>query len=331
MDGAPHEPLYPLREDVWVTTADSEASSASKPKRASLWLTGARPRTLPLSVVPVAVGVGVAANYVATDSAWYGHISWWRVAIAFVVGLALQVGVNYANDYSDGIRGTDADRVGPLRLTASAAVPAKQVRHAAFICFGIAAAGGLGLAISISYWLLLVGVASIASAWFYTGGRSPYGYRGLGDIAVFVFFGLVAVMGTAYVAGDEPQVTWLALWAGIPVGLLAVAVLVANNLRDLPKDALVDKRTSAVRLGDRRTRIMYALCVGVPIAIGALLVAPICLPLLALAALVAFFPIRTVLRGAKSQQLISVIAATGGLQVVYGLALLIGLFVRAPW
>ncbi len=299
--------------------------------RVSLWFAGARPRTLPLSVVPVAVGTGVAAEYAPSGTEWYGEISWWRVVLALVVGLALQIGVNYANDYSDGVRGTDADRVGPLRLTASGVVPAKQVKYAAFGCFALAAICGLGLAVTTSYWLVLVGAVAIFGAWFYTGGSSPYGYRGLGDVSVFVFFGLVAVIGTAYVAGAHPQLSWLALWTAIPVGLLAVAVLVANNLRDLPKDALVGKRTSAVRLGDRGTRIMYALCVGVAIVVGALVVPVFCLPLIAIAAAVGFFPVRTVLRGAKGIELIGVLVATGQLQIVYGGALVIGLLVGAGW
>lgn len=299
--------------------------------RASLWVAGARPRTLPLSVVPVAVGTGVAADYAPPGTAWYAEITWWRVVLALIVGLALQVGVNYANDYSDGVRGTDANRVGPLRLTASGAVPAASVKRAAFGCFAVAAVCGLILAVSTSYWLVLIGAASILGAWFYTGGSSPYGYRALGDVSVFVFFGLVAVIGTAYVAGAHPQVSWLALWAAIPVGLLAVAVLVANNLRDRPKDELVGKRTSSVLLGDRGTRIMYAACVVIAIVVGALVVPAVCLPLIAVAAVVGFFPVRRVLDGAQGTDLIGVLVATGQLQIVYGAALVIGLLVAAHW
>ena len=299
--------------------------------RASLWVAGARPRTLPLSIVPVFVGTAVAADYAAAGTAWYSQIAWWRVVLALVVGLALQIGVNYANDYSDGVRGTDADRVGPLRLTASGAVPASSVKRAAFGCFAVAAACGLALAVSTSYWLVLIGAASILGAWFYTGGSSPYGYRGLGDVSVFIFFGLVAVIGTAYVGGKQPQVTWLALWTAIPVGLLAVAVLVANNLRDRPKDELVGKRTSSVLLGDRGTRLMYASCVVIAIVIGALVVPVVCLPLIAVAAVVGAPPVRRVLGGARGTDLISVLGATGQLQIVYGAALVVGLLVAANW
>ncbi|WP_228389366.1 1,4-dihydroxy-2-naphthoate polyprenyltransferase [Cumulibacter manganitolerans] len=301
----------------------SPAPATVPPSGPRLWWAGARPRTLPVSVVPVAVGAALAARYVAAP--WYGHLSWWRIALALVVSLMLQVGVNYANDYSDGVRGTDADRVGPLRLTGSGLVAPAQVKAAAFGCFGVAALAGLALAATTSWWLVAVGAAAILAAWFYTGGATPYGYLGLGDVAVFVFFGPVAVIGSAYVAGRPPQVTWQSALASVPIGLLAVAVLVANNLRDLPKDAAVGKRTSAVRMGDRATRVGYAV-----IVIGAFLLA---MPvvgwpwlLLALAATAfAVPPVRAVLRGAAGRDLIPVLARTGRLQVVCGMVIVIGL------
>ena len=269
------------------------------------------------------MGTAVAARYV-TDP-WYANIAWWRVALALVVSFMLQVGVNYANDYSDGVRGTDADRVGPLRLTGSGLVAPKQVKLAAFASFAIAGVAGLALAATTSWWLLLVGAAAILAAWFYTGGSTPYGYLGLGDLAVFVFFGLVAVMGTAYVAGSPPRATWLAVLASVPVGLLAVAVLIANNLRDLPKDAVAGKHTTAVRLGDRRTRWFYASCV-----LGAFVLAMpvlgwpwLVLPLLAGA--VAIRPVRLVLGGAAGRDLIPVLAGTGKLQLMCGFVMVIGL------
>lgn len=305
-----------------VPATDSTAPHVH-PSGIALWWAGARPRTLPVSVVPVAVGAAVAARYVADP--WYQHVAWWRVALAFVVSFMLQVGVNYANDYSDGIRGTDADRVGPLRLTGSGLVPPRQVKMAAFASFAVAGIAGLALAASASWWLLVVGAAAILAAWFYTGGSTPYGYLGLGDVSVFVFFGLVAVMGTAFVAGEPPQLTWRALVASVPVGLLAVAVLVANNLRDLPKDAVAGKRTSAVRLGDRRTRWFYAICV-----IGAFVLAMpllgwpwLVLPLLAGA--VALRPVQRVLSGAGGRDLIPVLSGTGKLQLLCGMVIVIGL------
>ncbi|HUR74728.1 MAG TPA: 1,4-dihydroxy-2-naphthoate polyprenyltransferase, partial [Sporichthya sp.] len=211
------------------------------------WLAGARPRTLPAAIVPVAVGTGVA---VEAD-----HAVWWKALLALIVSLAMQVGVNYANDYSDGVRGTDDVRVGPLRLVGSKVAAPEQVKLAAFAALGVGAAAGLVLAATTSWWLLAVGVAAMAAAWGYTGGATPYGYKALGELSVFVFFGLVAVIGTAYVQTEE--VTGLAVAASIPVGMLACALLVVNNLRDAPVDAGVGKNTLAVVLGDGRTRWLY--------------------------------------------------------------------------
>ncbi|MEY4174892.1 MAG: 1,4-dihydroxy-2-naphthoate octaprenyltransferase, partial [Actinomycetota bacterium] len=211
------------------------------------WIVGARPRTLPAAVVPVALGAAAAVGE--------GHPVWWRALLALVVSLALQVGVNYANDYSDGVRGTDDQRVGPVRLVASGLASAGAVKRAALLAFGVAAVAGLVLAAVTSWWLLAVGAAAILAGWFYTGGPKPYGYLGLGEVFVFVFFGLVATVGTTYVVSERVNtVAWL---AGCVAGCLACALLVVNNLRDIPTDREVGKRTLAVRLGDRATRHFY--------------------------------------------------------------------------
>ena len=201
------------------------------------WLAGARPRTLPAAVAPVLAGTGVAA--------YVDEAVWWKALLALVVSLALQVGVNYANDYSDGVRGTDADRVGPMRLVGSGAASPRAVKTAAFAAFGVAAAAGLVLAATTAWWLVAVGLVCVVAAWFYTGGEKPYGYLGLGEVMVFVFFGLVAVIGTTYVQTETWE--WPALYAGVGVGALACAILVANNLRDIPTDTVSGKRTLAVR------------------------------------------------------------------------------------
>jgi 1,4-dihydroxy-2-naphthoate octaprenyltransferase len=233
--------------------------------------------------------------------------------------------VNYANDYSDGIRGTDDDRVGPFRLTGSRAATPDQVRNAAFTAFGVAAVAGLALvALSGEWWLLIVGVACVLAAWYYTGGRRPYGYAGLGEIAVFIFFGLVAVLGTTYT--QTGTVSWAALAGAVAIGSLACAVLVANNLRDIPTDTLAGKITLAVRLGDAGTRRFYLVLVAVPF-LAALAVVPVH-PWAALALLavpLAVPPARTVGNGAQGLALLPVLRDTGRLSLVYAVLLAVGL------
>jgi 1,4-dihydroxy-2-naphthoate octaprenyltransferase len=300
-------------------TTSAESSATRDPVTIRNWVAGARPRTLPAAVVPVAVGTGVALGY-------HGFVAW-RAILALVVGLALQVGVNYANDYSDGIRGTDEVRVGPVRLVASGLARPRQVRAAALASFAVAGVAGLALAAVTSWWLLLVGAAAVAAAWFYTGGRRPYGYRALGEVSVFVFFGLVAVAGTAYV--QLGRVTWLSVAAAAPVGLLACALLVINNLRDIPTDAQTGKRTLAVVLGDARTRLLYAACVLVPFAVAVALAPVRLLCLVALAAVpLALAPVRAVRRGAAGRALIAALGQTGRLQLAFGALLTLGLAIR---
>jgi 1,4-dihydroxy-2-naphthoate polyprenyltransferase len=286
---------------------------------ARAWLAGARPRTLPAAIVPVVVGSGVAAGY--------DRFSAWRAALALVVALALQVGVNYANDYSDGLRGTDTERVGPLRLTASGLARPRQVLVTALGSFTVACLAGLVLAAVTTWWLLLPGAAAVAAAWFYTGGRHPYGYRALGEVSVFLFFGLAAVVGTAYV--QMGRMPWLALAAAAPVGLLACALLVINNLRDIPTDAATGKRTLAVVLGDQRTRILYAACVVVPFCVAAAIAATAPLTLIALAAApFALAPLRLVRAGASGPRLITALGQTGRLQLAFGALLTVGLAIH---
>jgi len=274
---------------------------------------------LPAAVVPVAVGSGVAAGY--------GDFVAWRAGFALVVALALQVGVNYANDYSDGIRGTDEQRVGPVRLVGSGLATPRQVLAAAFGSFLTAGAAGLVLAAVVSWWLIALGAAAIGAAWFYTGGSRPYGYRALGEVSVFAFFGVGAVAGTAYV--QMGRLTWLAVAASVPVGLLACALLVVNNLRDIPTDEPAGKRTLAVLLGDQRTRVLYASCVSAPFAVAAALapVAPLTL-LTLLAAPLAILPIRQIRSEVTGPGLVAVLGQTGKLQLAFGLLLTAGLAFR---
>jgi 1,4-dihydroxy-2-naphthoate octaprenyltransferase len=211
------------------------------------WVEGARPRTLPNAVAPVIAGTGAAA--------WLDSAVWWRALLALAVSLALIVGVNFANDYSDGIRGTDDVRAGPLRLVGSRLATPRAVLTAAVVSLAVGAAAGLALAVVSQPWLITVGVACIAGAWLYTGGSKPYGYSGLGEVAVFVFFGLVAVLGTQYT--QAMRIDWVGAALAVATGALSSAVLVANNLRDIPTDKESGKITLAVRLGDSRTRLLY--------------------------------------------------------------------------
>jgi 1,4-dihydroxy-2-naphthoate octaprenyltransferase len=280
------------------------------------WLEGARPRTLPAAVAPVFVGTGVAA---ALDG--FRAVP---AVLALVVALALQVAVNYANDYSDGRRGTDADRVGPMRLVGSGAATPRQVLVAAVLAFAVAALAGLGLAALSSWWLVAVGAVSILAAWTYTGGPIPYGYRALGEVFVFVFFGLVAVVGTAF--AQTRSLDGLAFAAAVPIGLLIVALLVVNNLRDVHGDAAVGKRTLAVLMGEQPTRVFFTALLVVAFVLVALIGAARPWALLGLLAVpLAVPPVRVVLGGGTGPVLIGSLKGTGQLTLVTGVLLGAGL------
>ncbi len=285
------------------------------------WIQGARPRTLPTAVSPVVVGTGAAIGS--------GTVAPGRALLALVVAVALVIGVNYANDYSDGIRGTDDDRVGPLRLVGSKAAKPTTVRTAALVCFAVAGLAGLTLvSLSRQWWLIAVGAVCIAGAWFYTGGSRPYGYAGLGEVAVFVFFGPVAVLGTTLTQSGPPNA--LAIVGALGVGMLTCAVLVANNLRDIPTDEIVGKRTLAVVLGDRDTRRLYAALALLPFLLTAaagLRSWPMLLTLMALPA--AIVPVRPVLAGADGRALIRVLGQTGLLLLAWSVLTGVGLALGA--
>ena len=293
--------------------------STSQPTGVQLWILGARLRTLPAAIMPVMVGSACAG-------AFEGAVSkrWTFALLSLVVSLALQVGVNYANDYSDGVRGTDEKRVGPLRLVGSGLVSPNAVKRAAVIAFGIAAVIGLIIALATSLWLVVIGAACIGAGWLYTGGPKPYGYMGLGELFVFLFFGLVATCGTMFAVTQH--ITLLCVYASIAVGCLAVALLVINNLRDIPGDTEVGKVTLAVRLGDKKTRVLYNLlfvACGVAIVLCAVSRRGSIVGLLGLA--VAVPAIRTVRSGANGRELIAVLVATGKTQMATGLLLSLGL------
>ena len=276
------------------------------------WILGARPRTLPAAIAPVVV----ATALVGAD------FNWFRAALALKVAVWLQIGVNFANDYSDGVKGTDADRVGPTRLVASGMATASAVKFAAIVSFAIASIAGAWLALLTSPWLILIGVISIAAAWGYTGGKNPYGYKGLGELSVFLFFGVVATMGTYY--AQTEQITLLSFIVSIPMGALSCAILAINNLRDRPKDALVGKLTVAVRIGDRNARLMYiALLALAHLAAIATLIPTVLLTVLALPMSIAIS--RQVLSGISGRELIPVLGRTGKLQMVFSILLAIGL------
>lgn len=278
------------------------------------WLLGARPKTLGAAIAPVIVGTAIAAPV--------GELSLLNGALALIVGLAMQVGVNYANDYSDGIKGSDAVRVGPVRLVASGLATAAAVKRAAIISFLVAAAAGLLLAYLVNWWLIAIGAASIVAAWFYTGGKSPYGYRGFGEISVFVFFGLVATVGSFYVQAEV--ISLAALAAGTSLGLLSMALLIVNNLRDLNTDKAANKQTLAVKLGDRKTRLFYLISVigAIMISMTLALVAPLA-ALSGLLILVAMQPIRDVVAGASGKDLIQTLQQTNRLLIWLGIVLAI--------
>ena len=283
-----------------------------------MWIKGARPRTLPAAIAPVVVGAACVNVEVSSTAVWSNAI------FALTVSLALQVAVNYANDYSDGVRGTDDKRVGPLRLVGSGVKTASAVKRAAFLSFGVAAIFGLILALLTSLWLLVVGALCILAGWFYTGGKKPYGYLGLGEVFVFVFFGLVATTGTTFVIIEKLTIT--SFIASLVVGALACALLAVNNLRDIDGDTLAGKRTLAVRLGDKKARSFFiSLFV---LALLAILVLALSYPL-ALIGLVglgsAFTSIKRVRGGAVGGELISVLSMTGRTQILTAITLSIGL------
>ncbi|MGH3886611.1 MAG: 1,4-dihydroxy-2-naphthoate polyprenyltransferase [Pseudonocardiaceae bacterium] len=282
------------------------------------WVEGARPRTLPNAIAPVLAGWGAAAAPVERLTGPPHSPA--RALLALVVALALVIGVNYANDYSDGIRGTDAVRVGPMRLVGSGVAAPGAVRAAALVSFAVAAVAGLVLvAMAGQWWLLALGAASLAAAWCYTGGRRPYGYAGLGELAVFVFFGPVAVLGTQYAVSG--RITPTGGFAAVAVGVMAAAVLVTNNLRDIPTDSAAAKRTLAVRLGDHRTRTLYTGLVAVPFVVTLCFAVTRWETLAGLLALVFVVPaLRRIRGGAHGPALIPVLRDTGLALLVWAAA-----------
>lgn len=280
------------------------------------WVEGARPRTLPNAIAPVIAGTGAAA--------WLQAACWWKALLALVVAVAMIVGVNYANDYSDGIRGTDDVRAGPLRLVGSKVASPRAVLTAAVVSLVVAAVAGVVLAVLSAPWLIAVGAVCIAGAWLYTGGSKPYGYLGLGEIAVFVFFGLVAVLGTQYV--QALRIEWVGVAVAVAMGCMSSAVLVANNLRDIPTDKESGKITLAVRLGDARTRLLYQalLVVAFALTLALMLATPwaavglVALPLAVRAAA----PVR---RGRGGKDLIPVLRDTGLTMLVWAVAVALAL------
>jgi len=284
----------------------------------NLWIQGARPKTLPAAIAPVVVGSACAHLENSMQNNWLNSV------FALIVSLALQVAVNFANDYSDGIRGTDKDRVGPLRLVGSGAKKPADVKKATFLAFGVAAVFGFVLAATTSWWLLLVGVLCFLAGWFYTGGKHPYGYLGFGEVFVFIFFGVVATMGTTFVINQ--QLTLVSFLASVVVGCLACALLAVNNLRDIAGDATSNKRTLAVRIGESGARKFYILLfivAGCSVVSIALLHPAAMIAMLGLAA--AIKPIRRVYSGATGADLINVLVMTGRVQILVAIALSVGL------
>ena len=283
------------------------------------WIAGARLRTLPMAVAPVIIGTAAAYDL--------GGLNWGRAVLAMLVALFLQIGVNYANDYSDGIRGTDEVRVGPLRLVGSGVAKPKHVKMAAFAMFGLAMLAGLGLVLASSaWWLLLVGAGAVLAAWGYTGGKNPYGYMGLGDVFVFVFFGPVATLGTTFTQAG--QVSTAAVLGSISTGLIAVALLMANNVRDIPTDTEVGKRTLAVRLGDKNARLSYVVMLALSVGLMMVLVpSKPWLLLLLLLVPAMLMPSWLMLKGKKRKSLIPVLQQTGllnlGFSVLFAVAMVL--------
>ena len=305
------------------------ARNAELPTDWRRWVLGARPRTLPAAVAPVVVGTAAALPAVAgSDGLELDEVRWWAALCALGVALFVQVATNYANDYSDGRRGTDAPgaRIGPPRLVGNGLATPGEVKRAMLVAFALTALCGLPLVLWVEPLLVLVGLAAIAAGWFYTGGPRPYGYAGYGELFVFVFFGLVATVGSTYVQLE--RITWLSVLCGVAMGLLATALLVVNNLRDIPGDTASGKRTLAVVLGERRTRLLF-----VALLVAAMVVVPFIAggsgrPLAALALLAvvpARRPVTAVLGGARGPQLIPVLGHTGQVQALYAVLLSVGL------
>jgi 1,4-dihydroxy-2-naphthoate octaprenyltransferase len=287
---------------------------------ATQWIEGARPRTLPNAVAPVIAGSGAAG--------WSHDFVWWKALLALVVSVLLIVGVNFANDYSDGVRGTDDERVGPMRLVGSGAATPGAVKTAAFAAFAAAGVAGIILSLTTAWWLILIGAVAIIAAWFYTGGKNPYGYRGFGEIAVFVFFGLVAVLGTQFVQAE--RIDWVGVVCAIAIGCFSSAVLVANNLRDIPTDTESGKRTLAVALGDKRTRLLHLVLLGIPVVASVVLGWATWWALLGLiaipAAVKANAPVRT---GKQGPALIPALALTGVSMLLWSIGTMSGLLIGA--
>ena len=269
------------------------------------WILGARPRTLPAAIAPVVVATALAG------SDW----NWFRAALALKVGVWLQIGVNYANDYSDGVKGSDDNRIGPTRLVASGLATAAQVKRAAFISFGIASIVGFWLSLLSSPWLIVVGVAAIAAAWGYTGGKNPYGYSGLGEVSVFIFFGLTATVGTYF--AQTGQITALSVLCAVPMGTLACAILAVNNIRDRAQDELVGKRTLAVRVGDSKARKGFVALLAIAHISALATLVPGSLLTLAVLPLTISIS-RAVMSGASGPSLIPLLGKTGKLQMFFG-------------
>ncbi|MFM7772064.1 MAG: 1,4-dihydroxy-2-naphthoate polyprenyltransferase [Acidimicrobiaceae bacterium] len=286
----------------------------------NLWIQGARPKTLPAAIAPVVVGAACAQLESSTQNNWLNAV------FALVVSLALQVAVNYANDYSDGIRGTDKNRVGPLRLVGSGAKKPADVKKATFLAFGVAAVFGFVLATTTTWLLLLVGVFCFLAGWFYTGGKHPYGYLGFGEVFVFIFFGVVATMGTTFVINE--QLTLVSFLASVVVGCLACALLAVNNLRDIAGDQISNKKTLAVRIGESGARKFYIslfIVAGFAVILIALSYSAALIAMLGLA--LAVKPIKRVYAGATGANLIGVLVMTGRVQILVAISLSVGLLI----